>query len=129
MSVSGGGFTEDTDFYLEPAGGDPITSMESVIVSDRRADVVFSLEEAVEGGSYALVAEDADARDVVENAFGVSTSGVRPGLSVSFAVPTNRYSFRFSRTLLMRIRYENTGDREMVAPLLKVVGPRNSRLR
>ena len=125
--VLGGGFDAETEFSLEPSGGGAqVEGFDTVIVNGDRAEVVFDTS-AGGLGAYDLVARRPGVPAArLQGAF-EKTAGALGG--VLEATVTGPRFVRTGRVGFLSVRYRNTGDAGMLAPLMKIRGPAATRLR
>jgi hypothetical protein len=140
-SIAGAGFRPETTFALEPAlggegmgaGGGAIPGGELVRLSGGRVEAVFDLAAAV-AGPYDLVARTPflglEAR--IPSAFEVveEETAVGPRLEVELlGARSGKRTLRWGEVSRLTLRYRNTGDAEMPAPLFRVVALPGTMLR
>lgn len=112
--IRGGGFDETTLFSLEKPGTRIDTLLPPVIVTSGIAEAVFDVKPGTPPGLYALKARRGSFTAELPNAFEVVPSGSGPILEVQLTGP--RY-YRYNRPARLLLRYRNSGDQEMTAPL------------
>jgi uncharacterized repeat protein (TIGR01451 family) len=138
--IRGAGFDASTRFRLERPGClEPqdcvpqglccsFEASDVRILSSTLAEVAFNLSGAPQTGSYALKAESSggllDA--TLDNAFLVTSTSNGPQL---FAGLHSARKYRRNEWARLTLRYGNTGDEAMIAPLFKIVGPEDAVLR
>jgi hypothetical protein len=123
VRVDGVGFTEGTVFSLHSAGGvAPLVARDAVLVSSRRADVVFDIDSTTPPDVYDLHADD-----VVIGLSAVFRGGFEilppPALGpvTELDVRGGRV-YRFNWVYIMTLVVRNLGEIERPAPLLRVRG-------
>jgi hypothetical protein len=120
LAAQGAGFDSTTTFFLERPPGINAPALEALIVSAERAELTFDLS-SVPPGLYDLVARKgqgptaATARLV--GAVRVERKRIGPRLEVALSAPTY---YREYQLRSLTLRYANTGDEEMCAPLFEV---------
>ena len=123
VRIDGIGFTEDTEFTLRPESGmGVVVSERTVLVSSRRADVVFDLSSAEIPEHYDLHAEDSvrGLTSVLGGTFEVLTYPDIGGLAQLEVHGGNVYRFNNTYTISLVVR--NVGDREIPSPIVRVRG-------
>lgn len=137
--IRGAGFQESTGFRLEQPGcvelADCIPqalccsfgASNVRVLSSTFAEVDFNLAGAL-SGQYALTAESLGGlvTATLDNAFLVSPTTNGPRLEAGLHSVRKYRKHDWAR---LTLRYGNSGDDEMTAPLFKIVGPDNTELR
>jgi uncharacterized repeat protein (TIGR01451 family) len=116
--AEGAGFDATTTFSLERSPGIVEPALEITILSAERAELMFDVS-LLSAGLYDLVAQKGEAGATLPGAVRVASGSIGPRLEVSLDAPAYYREFQLYSMVL---RYANTGDREMLAPLFEVVG-------
>jgi hypothetical protein len=126
VSVRGAGFSAATRFSLELAGpGTRLGSSGVLLASSERADVLFETSGA-EPGVYDLVAEEEDRVARLQAVFRLAPTRIGPVPVMTLTGPTY---YRAGRLARLTLAFSNQGDEEMVASLVRIVGPAGTELR
>ncbi len=125
--VRGAGFRSDSVFTIAPMnGGRTIASEEIRRLSSSHVEAVFDLT-GQPPGMYRLKGFNPnDGTDGLENALEVVPPGVPGILDVRLG---GRDTVRLGRSTTLRVIYENVGDEEMTAPILRLRAPVGVELR
>jgi hypothetical protein len=126
--ILGGGFVPgSTSFTLRPsAGGAPIESRETTIISDGRAEVAFELGESAAAGLYDLEAARTDGSGLtatLSGCFRVTPPDPGRGLAIELTGPRLNGHGQISWATL---RCRNVSGRERPAPLFLIKAPENT---
>jgi hypothetical protein len=120
IAVQGAGFDSTTSFLLERPPGLNLPALESTIVTAERAELAFDLS-VTSPGMYDLVARKGTGPTVatarLAGAVRVERRRIGPRLEVSLEGPTYYREYQLRSMIL---RYANTGDEEMPAPLFEI---------
>ena len=117
VAVQGAGFDTATTFALERAG-ESLPSFERTIVSRERAELAFDVTES-SVGAHDLVARKGPSTARLGGALEVRSRRIGPRLEATLDAPAY---YREYQLYSMTLRYANTGDEEMPAPLFEVSG-------
>ncbi len=126
LTLSGSGFTKDTQVSIEGGGLSGITPEETEYLSPVMMYATFDLT-GLEPGKYSVKIKNPDKPDsVLSNAFEIVTTG-RPGRLYGSA--SGPASVRPTREYTYWIEYGNDGDRDLPAPLLIISNTVNAQMR
>jgi hypothetical protein len=124
VKIRGAGFDSRTAFFLERPPSPPVAAGAVNLLGDDRAEALFDLTGVAEG-EYDLVARRIEGgvvlvEDRLRGAVKVAPPRIGPRLEVELQAPAY---YRPGRLRELKVVYSNTGDEEMPAPYLRLVGP------
>lgn len=132
-NILGAGFEGTTRFFLRnPLTGEEVASGSTLQLSGSRVEATFALaDDPALAALYDLLARDANA------APGTPPLAVLPGVFEVFPQPVEAFRVEISgldriragRLTRLTLRYENTGNHDIPAPLLEITGPPRTQLR
>jgi len=117
LSLSGAGFTADTGVRLLAGDGTPYAAESVRLVDSSNLHATIDLQGAVVGTYDLELSWPSAGVETSPNAFQV-TPGIGGRLEVALSLPG---TIVWYRPYTMTLSYRNTGDSDMVAPIIKVV--------
>ncbi|MEM7261325.1 MAG: dockerin type I domain-containing protein, partial [Planctomycetota bacterium] len=125
--IRGASFPPTASYALEnPNTGDVIAGSLRRGFSPNYVEVDFNIAPGTPAGLYDVVVTIGAVTERLGTSFEVVDRPATGRLEAEISVPPR---YRFDRIRRISLRYRNVGDGEMIAPLLKISGPPESRFR